>query len=84
MEQSIRIGYDPDSSQGEYYLEAYGLESEHLGSRHFKKWEQVVGFLSDNGSEVGIGSWLRQIAQSTDGSISNESAEHLVRQWRIT
>lgn len=73
MESCIRIGHDTET--GEYYIEAYGTKSQHLGSRHFKKWAEVCCFL---GGDAGVSAWLTKIAGE---GTTNEKAEKEVASW---
>ncbi len=75
MESSIRIVYDPDA--GEYVIEAYGTNSQHLGSRIFRTWAKVLDFLS---LRPDVQMWLTQIAKN---EITDEEAEREVQMWPI-
>jgi hypothetical protein len=77
MEMCIRIGYDSENE--EFYVEAYGSNSEHLGSLHFKKWSQVLCFLwIDYTNPKSAESWLRQISSE---EVTNEEMKYIVSKW---
>lgn len=73
MESCIKIVHDTENN--EYVVEAYGAESQHLGSRSFKEWIDVCIFLS---CDAEIDTWLKQIAS---GEITNAEALQEVREW---
>lgn len=66
----FRIGYDPENQ--EYYLEVYGPNSDHLGSRSFSYWNELLGFLSTKRE------FLRKVAEN---KITAKEAIGTIRRW---